>query len=274
MEIRINDKKLDFTIENEKTIGEILSGLDQWLRESGHRFNSLSIDGEAISAKSIQEVFSRGVESIKVLEINTASLADLTALCLINLIDDIDEYEKIPYEDKNFFYTDWKGTPQAVFAQDHLNDVYVLFESTFKNGSIDFSTLKSIAKERLRETETPVVEFDAMEPIISEITLRLKDLPLDIQTGRDSCAAQTIQNFGVITEKLIRILNQLAIQGTVDAENIMGNLNNFSETVNELYDAYGKHDLVLIGDLAEYEIAPKLQELYDIIRMQIKNDSV
>ena len=39
----------------------------------------------------------------------------------------------------------------------------------------------------------------------------------------------------------------------------------FNNTLRNLLDAYEQRDTVLVGDIAEYEIAPKLRNLYDAL---------
>jgi hypothetical protein len=128
----------------------------------------------------------------------------------------------------------------------------------------------SITEERLREVREPLNELSNLKPLIDETCERLTDLPLDIQTGKDGRAAQTIQFFSGVAEKIIRIYRQFDIQGyfneKTNGEKPFDSLfNNFVDTVNDLLEAYKKNDTVFVGDLCEYELAPKLNELYDSI---------
>jgi len=104
---------------------------------------------------------------------------------------------------------------------------------------------------------------------VEEICSRLVDFPLDIQTGKDARAAQSITIFSGITEKIFRILGQLNNQGYLSQADDEKPLNliisEFGSIVRELLEAYEKNDSVLVGDLAEYEAAPRLQELYNSI---------
>jgi len=126
--------------------------------------------------------------------------------------------------------------------------------------------LRSITEERLREIQTPVDEFSNLRPLLEETCARLTDLPLDIQTGKDARVSQTIQIFIGITEKIFRVYRQLEIQGYIPKsaaeKNLTQQINDFNGAVKELLLAYERNDTVLIGDLAEYEIAPRLQKIY------------
>jgi len=116
----------------------------------------------------------------------------------------------------------------------------------------------------------PEKELERLHSPIEEICSKLVDLSLDIQTGKDRNAAETIQYFTGIAEKIFRIFKQLVIQGFITDTTVIELLNNFAETVKELLEAYERQDSVLIGDLAEYEIAPRLKVLYTTITEKIQ----
>jgi hypothetical protein len=267
MEISINGHKANITLDNEKTIGEIMAGIELWLADSGHTLSGLSIDGQAPGASRLDEVFSREIGGVKTLDVFTSSIAELTVISLSEVNGDIDEYENMNFEDKSNFFNIWKERTHARFIEDKLPELFSLYANAFSSGGLSPETLRSITEERLREVKEPLDEFKKIEPLLNEICLRLVDLPLDIQTGKDGRASQTIQVFSGLTEKILRISKQLNIQGYFTGdENFFSNMiNDFSEVLKELLDAYEKRDTVLIGDLAEYEASPKLKELYAAI---------
>jgi len=265
MEIRINGQAADITPENEKTIGEILASLDQWLTNLGHSMSGFSIDGKAADTTRMDEIFSMEISGVKVLDIYTSSSAQLLAAALLNLIDDIDEFEELKFEDKSNYINSWEQRAQAKFIKENMPELFSLYIDLFSNGGVSCQTLRSITEERIREVSDPVGEFSKIEPLVNETCVRLVDLPLDIQTGKDGRAAQTIQIFSAITEKILRITKQLNAQGYLDhndEENFTQLIGDFSRVLKELLDAYERRDSVLVGDLSEYEAAPKLQELF------------
>nr|AGS53150.1 hypothetical protein [uncultured bacterium contig00060] len=272
MDIRINGQAADVTIDHEKTVGEIMAGLQEWLAGMGHRLSGLSIDGQTADPSSLEEFFLREIKNIKVLDIFTSSLAQLYAESLLNLLDDIKEYKSLDHNGKNNYLNNWKEKPEALFAFEQMQDLYNFFENMFSIGNFDADTVYAITEERLREVKDPLSEFTKMESLVKETCTLLIDLPLDIQTGKDSRAAQTIQIFSGIAEKVLRILWQLDIQGyllikTDDEKSFTKIVGEFGELVKQLLDAYERNDTVLVGDIAEYEASPRLQELYtDILK--------
>jgi hypothetical protein len=270
MEIRINGRNADITPENEKTIGELMASFENWLAASGHRLSGLSIDGKKAESSALEEIFSLKIDSVKTLDIFTTSLADLYAVSLLNLLEDIKEFEGLKQEEKNNYFDSWKQRAQALFISEQMNDLFNFVVNLFMYGTLGSETVYSITEERLREVKEPYNEFSKIKPLLDETCSLLLDLPLDIQTGKDARASQTIQIFSGISEKILRILRQFDVQGFIpndpaNENQIVKMIEDFGNVVKELLDAYERNDTVLVGDLAEYEAAPKLKELFELI---------
>jgi len=272
MEIRINDKTLDIKLDTENTLGDVLSGLGQWLGTCGHRISELIVDGSKVKSSMIEEIFSKDVKLIQLLDIYTQSTAELTAASLLNLLEDIEEYENLDHDKKSEYFNKWKESAAALFLCAELKDLYAFCVSVFSDGSMDTKTLTVITEEIQREVNDPVSEITKIEPILIDICDKLIELPLDIQTGKDSKAANTIQIFTAVTDKIIRIFRQLCIQGyilpdSISADDVTLNelIINFGKILKDLLDAYEKNDTVLVGDLTEYEASPMLKEIYTAI---------
>jgi len=280
MEIRLNDKILDASLDNEKTIGEVLTVMEQWLSSSGHILSGISVDGVPVKASEIEETFKRDITSVKCIDVQTNPISELTASSLITLLDDINEFEKLKFEDKTNYFNRWKETACGRFISKEISDLFELCVRTFSNGDMTPQSLSSVAEEMLREVTEPVKEFGDIEPVLNEICEMLVDLPLDIQTGKDMKAARTIQLFTAVTEKIYRIFYQMDIQGYINngqkannnlpqsfpnKEQIIRQITEFTDVLKELLEAYEKNDSVLVGDLAEYEASVKIKELYTAI---------
>jgi hypothetical protein len=248
-----------------------MAGLEQWLDNSGHRLSGIAIDGQHADAASLEEVFGRDIDTVAVLDIYTSSLAELAVESLTLISGDIDAYESLGFAERTGFYENWKESPQALLAADRMPDLFALCTQAFSQGGASSQTLRAIVGERLREVHDPAGELKDLQPLVTETCARLIDLPLDIQTGKDGRTAQTIQIFAALAEKIIRVFGLLAAQGFLAEEPPLKELIfQFGETVGELLTAYEKYDTVLVGDLTEYEMAPRLQELYAAIEKGIK----
>ena len=133
-------------------------------------------------------------------------------------------------------------------------------------------SLSIFIEERLRELSDPAREINNAEALIKSISERMEELPLDLQTGKDKRAAETMQLFSGIGEKLFRIffiyrseglsIDEYKIDETPAREFIDG----FNASIIELSEAYKNQDIVLAGDIAEYELSPKLSRFYTALK--------
>jgi hypothetical protein len=146
---------------------------------------------------------------------------------------------------------------------------------TLKGEGLTADQFRVLIGERIRELKDPAGELVSLETLVESIAVRLEDLPLDIQTGKDSKAAETIQLFSNITEKLFRLSSLLKLEGiiadikTIDTTTYQSFIEEFSAALQELIAAYEAKDAVLVGDLAEYELAPRLRTFYTALKTPV-----
>lgn len=275
MRITINGKDADIRLETEQTVGEIVAGLGQWLANTGHRPSGMVIDGEAVHTGSLEASFDRNIDSVKTLDILTSSLRELTAESLLNVLQDITDYEAGAFEEKQRFREQWEESPQARLLAERMPELFSETAKTFSGEGLSPAGLRSIIEERLRELRDPAGELDRAGPLIAGVCARLEDLPLDIQTGKDARAAETMQIFSGIAEKIFRVYEVLQAGGfagekapdTVSGVPLAEYVSEFGGVLKELLAAYEQRDTVLVGDLAEYEMAPRLRDLYAAIKV-------
>jgi len=268
MKIRINGVDADIQLETEQNVGEILCGLDAWLNGTGHRLSGLSIDGEAANTGSLEAYFGRAIDTITTLDIYTMPVLQLFAESLFNTIQDINAYEAAAFEEKGRFAGQWKQSPQALLLAEHSPELFNWASQTFSGEGSGTQVFRVLVEERLRELQDPAAEMSKTGPLVSEVCARLEELPLDIQTGKDARAAETVRTFSGVAEKVFRVFNVLKTEGfpvgeiTVENMSIAAYIEEFSTALRELLSAYEQHDTVLVGDLAEYEMAPRLRSLH------------
>ncbi|MDR0316596.1 MAG: hypothetical protein LBH97_06825 [Treponema sp.] len=267
MNIRINGQEANIQVETEKTVGEILAGLEQWLENSGHRLSGMTIDGELINSGSIEASFCRNIDSISTLDIITSSLQELTIEGLTHVLEDIEEYENLDFDGKQRYAVLWEESPAARLLAGEIPELFTWITQTFSGEGLSPQALRPAVEERLREIQDPMNELGKTEPIIAGICVRLEELPLDIQTGKDARAAETLSFFSAIAGKFFRIFNLLKVMGfplaeiKVEEKPVAEYISEFSAALREIVTAYEQRDTVLVGDLAEYELSPRLRNL-------------
>jgi len=278
MKIKINGVDADIKPENEKTVGEILSALDAWLAGTGHRLSGLNIDGKTVNAQEMELSFSKSIETVDTIDIHTSSLPQLVADSLIRTMQDIDDFQEAGFDNKAGFSDRWKTSPQGCLLAEQYPELFDWTIKAFSGEGCSPQVLHSLFEERLRELQNPAEEMGRTAQVVDDICARLAEFPLDIQTGKDARAAETVNIFSGIAEKVFRIYHTLKIEGfpvaeiTVDNIPINAYITEFSKALKELLDAYERRDTVLIGDLAEYEMAPRLRSLHAAVWGVVKGE--
>ncbi|MDR2020331.1 MAG: hypothetical protein LBQ14_06165 [Treponema sp.] len=272
MEITINGVPADITLETEKTIEDLLSGLENWLEGSGHYLSGLTVDGEVIGVEGVDSALGLSLEQIKTLDIKTSTWFLLALEALYTLRNTLNDYEAASFEEQKSLASGWAESAAARFLAEKLPDLSVKAGKTFAGEGLSPGEIRFLTEERIREIENPRQELGRAEPVLTEIVKRLEDLPLDVQTGKDGRAAETVSLFTGISEKIFRLLPLLKSQGldpdSLEVEGVpfKAFLEEFTAAVKELLAAYETKDAVLAGDLAEYELAPRLGKFYAVIK--------
>jgi len=278
MKIRINGADADIQPEDEKTVGEVLAALEPWLDGTGHRLSGLGIDGKAVGADSVEVCFGMEIDAIDTLDIYTSSVAALYAECLFHVTEAVNEYEAAGFEEKGLVAARWRGSFAAGMLAEQSPDLADWVTKTFSGEGSGAGPLRTVIEERLRELQNPADELEKSGTLVAEICARLEELPLDVQTGKDARAAETIGVFSGVTEKVFRVFAVLKNGGfpvrdiMVADVSVSDYIAEFHSTLQDLLNAYEQHDTVLVGDIAEYEMAPRLRGLYTAVLDAVKGN--
>jgi hypothetical protein len=277
MDIRINGEAADITLESEQTIGAFLAGIENWLGKTEFRVNGLEIDGETIPEDAIPAAFERELTGITSIDVKVCTRHELMlealaeALCYLKVLTNPESRADSSVVES------WKLSAAASFLSGELPDIYSVLDKLLVGGetagSPSLSVIASLIDERIREIGDPVGEFIHIETLACGVSERLEELPVYIQTGKDERAAETVTLFSSVTEKLFRLFFIFQSRGkfidVVDSVPIYNFLEEFGATVKEFLAAYSNKDAVLVGDLAEYELAPRLRAFYAALKRSI-----
>ena len=272
MEIFINGKNADITLDTEKNLGDVLSGIEMWISPAKSRIRSISVDGESLFNDALTESFGRDLRNIGKLEITVSSWRELAAEALKALYTSCRLYTDAPFSERSQICADWERSSAARFLAQEIPDLYTLAGKGMSGEGLSASDLAVLTEERLREILEPTEEIFACEPMVQDIAKRMEDFPLDIQTGKDQHAAETLQRFAGIGEKLFRIFFILELEGlsldnfTIDSVTARVFIDEFNSALSELSASFENKDTVLAGDIAEYELAPRLMKFYYAIK--------
>jgi hypothetical protein len=188
MKILINGKELDFKIEQEKNVGEILGSIELECEKNGMTITGLKCDGEEIPAEKLDALFARDQASVGSIELVTISGKDVVSM------------------------------------------------------------VKELG-----------VRFTQSIPLLQEI-------PVLLQTGKDLKVMETINSCSLDLHNLYQLIPLLSITELPTDPDINGiPLRDYpaelSPILKDLLGALEKKDTILVGDLSEYELAPRIEKL-------------
>ncbi|MEE3410884.1 MAG: hypothetical protein VZQ47_06960 [Treponema sp.] len=194
MEIYLNEQKLDITLEDEKTVGDVLRSFEQTASQNKCATVGIKIDGKQIDAQDFDKAAEQPIESAKRI--------DLT-----------------------------------VVSEDAVADA-------FKKASAD----------------------------IKDTVELLTQIPAQLQNGGDSKAKASIARLADVVDNFCHIIalstlfpeRFAAIK--IDGKNLSAFFEDFMPIFNDLNGALSNGDTVTLGDLAEYEISPRLTALADAVK--------
>ena len=194
MELYLNEQKLDITLEDEKTVGDVLRSFEQTASQNKCATIGIKVDGKEIKAEDFDKAADQPIDSAKRI--------DLT-----------------------------------VVSEDAVADA-------FKN-----------AAANIKDT----VEL-------------LTQIPAQLQNGGDSKAKASIARLADVVDNFCHIIALSTLFPArfaaikIDGKDLSAFFEDFMPVFNDLNGALSNGDTVTLGDLAEYEISPRLTALADAVK--------
>jgi hypothetical protein len=274
--ITINGQKADIVVESETNLGQVMAALDQWLDGSGQYLSGLAVDGTNYGSLSLDRAFTLELSGITTVDIITKSWAQLMFDLLSELRYNLELFGGAPREEQRAFRENWESSAASSFLKKNDKALQKSIIDALEETETPGAKILDLIDERLREIQNPHEEASALYPLIGESAKRLEDLNLDVQTGKDSRAAETIVIFSTLSEKIYRLLYIFKQYGRdfdsvtlpVDGGGTVtlnAYVDEFSAVLYELIDVYTNKDIILAGDLAEYELAPRMLALGSVL---------
>lgn len=275
-------------------LGETLARADEMLEKAGSVIVSMTIDGEQVDAESYAAFAERSCSSTNAVEIVAEDAAAVRIRALDTLLELLDIASRLATGDSSSggedgTAEDWRGLREGagnmrdafegLFAADELSFVQLFVDVLSRAGddpdaasrvelAAQADRLRSVFGERLAELRSPVEEMRTAAALFEEGANDLAELPVLLQTGKEDQAMKAVLYFIEIFNKVIRILPELRSRGVdTQAISIEGTplpefYTSFNGVLKELIEAFEHKDAVLIGDLAEYEVLPRMRGFF------------
>lgn len=293
MEIQINGQVIDFTLENEKNMGQVISGIYDWLGTSGYQITSIDYDDKTIvpDGESTEDWKNLPIDSIDILKVTILSRREKHVQDLYTIHQYISLLKKALSAGNLQLVEDLRE--ELFYITEHI-DFFLGFGSRYgaaldelvkKSGVLEGElrpTVKKLIKfcenllillsSRISEVTDPFTELKSGARALSNLIPRLSEVSIQLQTGKDQEAMGSVIEFTEISEKLIRLYNGIEDQGfsglgetQVEDLSFSEFYTQLNEILRELEEAFYSRDSVLIGDLLEYEIVPRSEKLLSFI---------
>ena len=298
MEVLVNEQRIDVQLENERTLGEVVHGIRNWLQDMNLYITDLQVDqashhfddestwaGRAIADVSQIEIVALPpwevrLNGYRILHNYVASLAD--ALENGELGDARELIGEFAYVRRHLsdVVTDVFGRTSETTLDTVITDARELLdgETSSPTGSEAVTSLRqvtTILNSRIRELATPFQEARKTEQALRSTVNELEDVSIMLQTGEEQRAMSLIVRFSELVERLLRVLSavenrhgaQAKGQGSESStgESLRANTETLRSNLEELVQAFGDKDTVLIGDLVEYDILPTVEGLLALV---------
>lgn len=281
MKIIVNKEIIDFTLENEETVGQVFDHINEWLGEQDFFVTELWLNEDEVFLHQRQDWEDRDVDSIDSLKILALTrkeqmLKDLDTLghyfrmyiqALTDRNEDLlkDLAREYPYIKANL--------PHILQLDEYLFDSQLnnlMINSGVLEGQIDdtdvdnliveWQNILTLLERRRGEFIEPWEEGRRTSETLVAMKPQLSEVSLLFQEGKDRQALDLIIVLSELLSRLFRILGQLEGLRNEKPE-LQEYVDTFRDILLELSEAIKNDDTILMGDLVEYEILDKLDFL-------------
>jgi hypothetical protein len=299
VEVLINQEQVDVTLEHEKTLGEVMDGIRGWLNESQLYITDVMVDErdvkldapESWAGTSVDDIHRIEILALPPWEVRAAGLQILVQYftLLRDAVRDGDETRLSELSGE----TDRIGESLPIYAQDLVDaeardDAFfgIVDAPEIRNGTAPTGARReelltrleqciTVLGARIREISRPFAEAHATARTIRGLLPEVNEVSVLLQRGEDRHAMDLIVRFTELIAKLLRIMPHIArdeADPRVSQDRLEQYGTELNQTLEELVGAFDTQDSVLIGDLVEYELVPKIEELLDYVPSEEPNE--
>ena len=280
MQIFIDNDKLDFQLEKEKTLFDIIDAMRNWLSAENFIISELSVDNVQKDHSDTNLLKKQEIGTVSEINISTISLHELklsqlnavqeffilvlkniesgNSESLIKLLDDYSSIKPFLKSNIDRVYESNNGFIENILENkaeigDHLEELRIFSEN-----------ILIIAETRKNEIITPEKELEQLKNSFEKTAEDAGNVSILLQTGKDREAMETVIRFVEFMKKFSRILGILDIKKSIPVKK--EEISEFNSMLKELCSAIENSDSVLVGDLLEYEIIPVVENILTEIK--------
>jgi hypothetical protein len=294
VEIQVNDQNLDFTIENDDTLGEVVKDLEDWLQGTDLVLYSVQHGDQELLALPYEQWGPTPHSQVGTLRVMVKHARELTLINLRTILEYLDLLRAGISEDNGDRLGELlpgfsalveslrKHFPRPDAVLQTLSGLFLnvgaeeigAWDQEKKEQTIKLIDLVSAQVSfRLQELEDPRAAVKTLSGALEICIEEISEISILLQTGKDRQAMDTMVRFSELSQSLVRLVASIFPEGTEQEKRLQvgdTSLQEFYRKLNavlsELLEAFDAKDSVLIGDLMEYEVAPRLEQLHAFLQ--------
>ena len=289
MDIRINDQNLDFTIEKNETLGDVVKDIEAWLDGSDLVLYSVKHEDQDLLSQPYEQWAKTPHSEVGTLNVMVKHTRELTVLNLRTILEYLDLLKQATAAGKEELLGElFSGFPAlmesarkhfpnpdttlqalvALFLHADAEEVLGWPEEKMQQAVKLIDLVSGNVSFRLQELQDPRAALETLSGDLKICIEEISEISILLQTGKDRQAMDTMVRFSELSQSLVRLVASVLAnsadpgkQVTVGGRGLQDFYRDLNRILTELLEAFHANDSVLIGDLMEYEIAPRLEQL-------------
>lgn len=226
MTLTINGETVDVRMEKERILSEALQGVEAWLSESGLIVTAIRCNGEALHADGLAAAGETPLERVEELALEVCHARELRLAALRRELSELTERE----------------------------------DAAEAGNRAEASRLREEASLRFRGALELYTALDDLGGRLADMKGKIGEVSVLLQSGKDREAMETVARFTDLIEAVLAILPR-----TRDGGQAAALFADFNPRLREVLAAFDAKDFILVGDILEYEIAPRLEGLSSLL---------
>ncbi len=279
MKIFINGEEIEFEIENEKTAGDIIENILQFLESNKFIANQILLNDNQISYNKKSEFDNIDIKNIESIKISAVSKDEYTLLEASKLLNDFRLLKKASESSSDYLIENFIENIEPIenllyiIIKQHIGlfDILkkLLSEKPYEYSAITTisETIITVLKNLTEDIQFPDNSSKNIIDTLSNLKNEIENISVLIQTNKEKEAYDIIIMFSDLSNRLLNNLSRLKERGSIsddfliDEETSLSKLiNDFKSFLSEITDAMENSDTILTGDIFEYEIIPCIEK--------------
>lgn len=283
----MNGQPLEFRLETERSVADVSAGVEKWLASGGLCVVAVRADGQEVSTTAALAITSTRRLDFTVAPLSEARLAALrTTTRYLDLFEDaLSRKDRQLLDDLSAGYPSMVEGIRGLLAPQPGSDLHtrlvaldgllagntperiVAWPAETAAGALSsVRAIRAWVTAKTGEWDDPPAALAALRLQLERAIVDAAEVSVLLQTGREREAMARIITFSELAQSYLAVVERILERTPVPPPLVGGeSLHVFGGSLNgvlkQLLEAFHARDTVLIGDLLEYEVAPRIREL-------------